>query len=95
MPRYTLKYSEMAWWLIDSVSAPGYDKTMIGNARDVSLMRDGLDVLITTETIGCSDAIIPSDTIVRGFGNSKDFRSLHDLTDVGCIYNRALNPIDP
>lgn len=93
MPRFTLKYSKRAWWLIDNEGEPFYNEKMIGNARDVQLLRDGPNVLITTNTIGYDDMIIPSDTIVKGFGEGRDDRPLLELTDTGYIYNCALRMV--
>jgi len=91
MARYELKYSEMAWWLIDNEGDPHYNKKMIGNYRDVELLRDGPDVLITSDTIGYpKEQIIPCDTIVKGFGPERDGKALRDVTDTGVIYNHAL-----
>lgn len=91
MARYTLKYSEMAWWLIDNEGKPLMNKEMIGNYREVELLRDGPDVLITSETIGFPKShIIPSDTIIKGFGEGRDNKALWEVTNTGCIYNHAL-----
>jgi len=94
MPRFTLKYSEMAWWLIDHEGRPLMNKEMIGNAREVQLLRDGPDVLITSNTIGCTkNRIIPYDTIIKGFGPERDGKALRDVTDTGTIYNNALREV--
>lgn len=92
MAKYTLDYSEMAWWLIDNEGDPFYNKKMIGNTRDgIELLRDGPDVLIASNSIGLpKNWIIPSDTVVKGFGPRKDGRPLNMLTDTGNIYNSAL-----
>jgi len=91
MPQFTLKYSEMAWWLIDNEGRPLMNKKMIGNYRDVALLRDGHDVLITSDTVGCpTSTIIPADTIVKGFGPDRDDKALWEITDIGFIYNHAL-----
>lgn len=92
-PRYTLKYSEMAWWLIDNEGTPLMNKSMLGNARGIQAYRDGDKVLITSETIGCGDKIIPSDTIVKGFALSQDGKSLYELMDSGVVCNCKLRPI--
>ena len=94
MARYELKYSEMAWWLIDNEGDPHYNKKMIGNAREVQLLRDGPGVLITSETVGYPKSIIiPSDTIIKGFGLDKDGKALWEVTEAGVIHNSALNPL--
>ena len=91
MPQFTLKYSEMAWWLIDNEGVPLMNKEMIGNAREVKLLRDGPDVLITSDTVGCPKSrIIPADTIVKGFGPERDYKPLWEITDNGFIYNNAI-----
>jgi len=94
MPRFTLKYSEMAWWLIDNEGVPLMNKKMIGNYRDVALLRDGHDVLITSDTIGYPKSrIIPADTVVKGFCEGRDGQTLYQLTDIGYIYNHALRMV--
>ena len=93
MARYELKYSEMAWWLIDNEGDPNYNKKMIGNAWDVQLLRDGPEVLIASETAGYPKSrIIPSETTLKGFGQDKDGKALWEVTDTGVIYNNALYP---
>ncbi len=93
MAKYTLKYSEMAWWLIDNKADPWYNKEMIGNYEDVELLRDGPDVLITSDTIGYPKSrIIPYDTTIEGFDPARDGKALKDVTDTGIIYNHALLP---
>lgn len=94
MARYELKYSEMAWWLIDNEDKALMNKDMIGNAWDVRLLRDGPDVLIASDTIGCAKStIIPFDTIIKGFGSDKDGKAIRDVTDTGVIYNSALREV--
>jgi len=91
MPQFILKFSEMAWWLIDTEGTPLMNKKMIGNYRDVQLLRDGPDVLITSDTIGYPKSrIIPADTIVKGFDPDRDDKALWEITDIGFIYNHAL-----
>ena len=94
MARYTLQYTEMAWWIIDAEGKPLMNKDMIGNARDVLLLRDGNDVLITSDTLGCPRSIIiPSDTTLRGFGHSKAGKAIWEVTNTGAIYNSALRAV--
>lgn len=94
MPKYELKNSEMAWWLIDNEGKPLMNKDMIGNTREVQLLRDGPDVLITSDTIGCAKSIIiPFDTTIKGFGPERDGKALRDVTDTGVIYNSALRKV--
>lgn len=94
MARYTLQYTEMAWWIIDGEGKPLLNKDMIGNARDVQLLRDGPDVLITSDTIGYPrSVIIPSDTILKGFGQAKNEKAIWEVTNTGTIYNSALRPV--
>lgn len=95
LSRYTLKSSEMAWWLIDNDEGnPLMNKEMIGNDWDVELLRDGSEVLITSETIGFPKSrIIPSDTTIKGFDPLRDGLTLYLLTDNDVIYNHALHLI--
>lgn len=94
MARYEVTFSEMAWWLDDSEAEPGYGRTMLGNYRDMELLRDGHEVLITSETIGCPKSIIiPADTTISGFGRERNGKSFYDLTDSGTIYNCVLRAI--
>lgn len=67
---------------------------MIGNAREVQLLRDGPDVLIASETVGYpKNIIIPSDTIIKGFSKDKDGKALWEVTEAGVIHNSALHPL--
>ena len=94
MARYELKRSVMAWWLIDTEGDPLMSKRMIGNVRDVQLLRDGSDVLITSSTPGYpQNRIVPSDTIIKGFGHDKNGKAIWEVTDTGAIYNSALYEI--
>lgn len=94
MARYTLQYTEMAWWLIDAKGKSLMNKDMIGNARDVQLLRDGPDVLITSDTIGYpKSVIIPSDTVLKSFGPDKDGKAIWEVTNTGTIYNSALRAV--
>lgn len=93
-PRYILKYSEMAWWFIDTKPESfKFPKRMLGNAIGIQAYRDGYEVLVTSNTLDCEDIIIPSDTIVEGFAPSKNGKRLHELMDVGVVYNCKLHPI--
>lgn len=91
MAKFTLKYSEMAWWLIDNEGDPHYNKKMIGNEWDVALLREGPDVLITSDTVGYPKSIIiPSDTTIKGFEEEREGKSLMEVTDTGAIYTCVL-----
>lgn len=94
MARYVLQYTEMAWWIIDAEDKSLMNKDIIGYARDVQLLRDGPDVLITSDTLGCpKSVIIPSDTIIKGFGQAKNGKAIWEVTNTGTIYNSALRPV--
>lgn len=94
MAKYILERSAQAWWLIDTESDPPDNRELIGYLRDhPKLLKDGPEVLITSDTPGCPKSrIIPSDTIVKGFGYGmfKNGCTLSQITDSGCIYNSAL-----
>lgn len=93
MPRFTLKYSEMAWWLIANEGGAFMNKRMLGNDRDIKAMRYGTEVLITSESIGCKDAIIPSGTTVQGFASDQNGKPLWRIMDQYTIYNCVLRPM--
>ena len=89
MARYELVYRNTTWWLIDNEGEPYVNETIVGHALDVQLLRDGPDVLITSDTIGCPKSrIIPSDTIIKGLGSELEGKTLWEVTDTGTVYNR-------
>ncbi len=91
MARYELSYNCTKWWLTDTESIPHLGRDMIGNALDVELLRDGPDTIITSNTFGCAKStIVPADTIIKGFGTSREGKALWEVTDTGIIYNGAL-----
>ena len=86
-----LKWSEMGWWY----GSNEFDKKLLGEAGNSSYrvedqcqaMRTSDFVLITSEH---KMTIISADTIVRGFGEDKDGKSLRELMKEEVIYNYAL-----
>jgi len=91
MARYELSYGDTVWWLEDTEGIPYLGRDMIGNALDVELLRDGREAIITSDTIGCAKStIVPADTIIKGFGSSREGKTLWEVTDTGVIYNGAL-----
>jgi len=81
-----LKWSECAWWLVDSSGA----KSMLGNERDITAVRIDKEVLVESTTIPAKMYILHADTTIKGFGPSFDGQTLEERMEEDTIYNCTL-----
>ena len=95
-----LKWSEMAWWLkkANDFDPAGTYLGEAGNSRRhhlewVSAMRIGDEVLIQSPGHYSSEmrsTTIPAATMLKGFGEELDGKTLAEVLDEGVHYNYTL-----
>lgn len=95
-----VKWSEMAWWLVQDGEMPMYlgeaGNSSYHTEDQISAMRIGEDVLIQfprhrEKAKKCQ--IVPASFLIKGFGEDKDGKTFAELMVEGVHYNYALNPM--
>lgn len=91
-----LKWSEMAWWLVDTEKlSPEYfgeaGNQSYAMALQVYALRDGSEILVANRE--CNAPIISASLTVKGFGHDKDGKTLAEIMQEDVVYNYALQPV--